>query len=228
MMKKTILAIACALALAGCGGMSEEERLSTYVQGYLDLTYKDQINDDFLEIAGISEEEAEQQYQDGLDVEVQFFIDGIATIEYPTEEIETAIRDMYEEIYSHSSYTVGAASELDSGNYAVEVKVQPIDIMTNFTPEDFQNVFTQVLAERGVTDNFALYSMSEEEYASADQEYANRLVAMIEEKIPSIGYTEEKSLAVQIMDGGEMWEPNQDDFSQLDTWMIDYSTFGYE
>ena len=227
-MKKTILAIACALALAGCGGMSEEERLSTYVQGYLDLTYKDQINDDFLEIAGISEEEAEQQYQDGLDVEVQFFIDGIATIEYPTEEIETAIRDMYEEIYSHSSYTVGAASELDSGNYAVEVKVQPIDIMTNFTPEDFQNVFTQVLAERGVTDNFALYSMSEEEYASADQEYANRLVAMIEEKIPSIGYTEEKSLAVQIMDGGDMWEPNQDDFSQLDTWMIDYSTFGYE
>ena len=227
-MKKTILAIACALALAGCGGMSEEERLSTYVQGYLDLTYKDQINDDFLEIAGISEEEAEQQYQDGLDVEVQFFIDGIATIEYPTEEIETAIRDMYEEIYSHSSYTVGAASELDSGNYAVEVKVQPIDIMTNFTPEDFQNVFTQVLAERGVTDNFALYSMSEEEYATADQEYANRLVAMIEEKIPSIGYTEEKSLAVQIMDGGEMWEPNQDDFSQLDTWMIDYSTFGYE
>ncbi len=227
-MKKTILAIACALALAGCGGMSEEQRLSTYVQGYLDLTYKDQINDDFLEIAGISEEEAEQQYQDGLDVEVQFFIDGIATIEYPTEEIETAIRDMYEEIYSHSSYTVGAASELDSGNYAVEVKVQPIDIMTNFTPEDFQNVFTQVLAERGVTDNFALYSMSEEEYASADQEYANRLVAMIEEKIPSIGYTEEKSLAVQIMDGGDMWEPNQDDFSQLDTWMIDYSTFGYE
>ena len=219
-MKKTILAIACALALAGCGGMSEEERLSTYVQGYLDLTYKDQINDDFLEIAGISEEEAEQQYQDGLDVEVQFFIDGIATIEYPTEEIETAIRDMYEEIYSHSSYTVGAASELDSGNYAVEVKVQPIDIMTNFTPEDFQNVFTQVLAERGVTDNFALYSMSEEEYATADQEYANRLVAMIEEKIPSIGYTEEKSLAVQIMDGGDMWEPNQDDFSQLDTWMI--------
>lgn len=227
-MKKTILAIACALALAGCGGMSEEQRLSTYVQGYLDLTYKDQINDDFLEIAGISEEEAEQQYQDGLDVEVQFFIDGIATIEYPTEEIETAIRDMYEEIYSHSSYTVGAASELDSGNYAVEVKVQPIDIMTNFTPEDFQNVFTQVLAERGVTDNFALYSMSEEEYASADQEYANRLVAMIEEKIPSIGYTEEKSLAVQIMDGGDMWEPNEDDFSQLDTWMIDYSTFGYE
>lgn len=227
-MKKTILAIACALALAGCGGMSEEQRLSTYVQGYLDLTYKDQINDDFLEIAGISEEEAEQQYQDGLDVEVQFFIDGIATIEYPTEEIETAIRDMYEEIYSHSSYTVGAASELDSGNYAVEVKVQPIDIMTNFTPEDFQNVFTQVLAERGVTDNFALYSMSEEEYASADQEYANRLVAMIEEKIPSIGYTEEKSLAVQIVDGGDTWEPNQDDFSQLDTWMIDYSTFGYE
>ena len=159
---------------------------------------------------------------------MQFFIDGIATIEYPTEETETAIRDMYEEIYSHSSYTVGAASELDSGNYAVEVKVQPIDIMTNFTPEDFQNVFTQVLAERGVTDNFALYSMSEEEYASADQEYANRLVAMIEEKIPSIGYTEEKSLAVQIMDGGDMWEPNQDDFSQLDTWMIDYSTFGYE
>lgn len=227
-MKKTILAVAGVLALAGCGGMSEEERLSTYVQGYLDLTYKDQVNEDFLEIAGISEEEAKQQYRDGLDVEVQFFIEGIATIEYPTEEIEESIRSMYNEIYSHSSYTVGAATALDSGNYAVEVKVQPIDIMTNFTPEDFQNVFTQVLSERGVTDNFALYSMSEEDYAAADQEYAMRLIDMIEEKIPSIGYSDEKSLAVQIMDGGDMWEPNQDDFSQLDTWMIDYSTFGYE
>ena len=227
-MKKMILACVCALALAGCGGMSDAERLSAYVQGYLDLTYKDEIGEDFLEIAGISEDEAHQQYQDGLDVEVQFFMDGIASIEYPDEEIEASIRDMYAEIYSHSSYTVGAATQLESGNYAIEVKVQPIDIMTNFTPEDFQAVFTQVLSERGVTDNFALYTMSEEEYQAADKEYAKRIVAMIEEKIPSIGYSEEKSLAVQIMDGEDMWEPNQDDFSQLDSWIIDYSTFGYE
>lgn len=227
-MKKRILIAACAIALVGCGGMSEEERLAAYVQGYLDLTYKEEISTDFLEIAGISEDEAHTQYEEGLDVEVQFFVEGIAAIEYPTEEIEASIRSMYEEIYSHSAYTVGTATQLDSGNYAVEVKVQPIDIMTHFTPDDFQAVFTQVLAERGVMDNFALYTMSEEDYAAADQEYANRIIAMIEEKIPEIGYTEEKSLAVQIMDGGDMWEPNQDDFSQLDTWMIDYSTFGYE
>ena len=65
-MKKMILACVCALALAGCGGMSDAERLSAYVQGYLDLTYKDEIGEDFLEIAGISEDDAHQQYQDGL------------------------------------------------------------------------------------------------------------------------------------------------------------------
>lgn len=226
-LKKALLgAAASAWILAGCGG-SESERMSAYIRGYMDLTYKGELNDDYAEMMDISEEEAQQQYEDGLMVEVEFFTDNIAIIEYPTDEINQKIRDLYAEIYSHSDYTVGSGSLLDSGSYAVEVSIRPIDIMTRFTSDDFNTVFTDILAAHGVTDEVALYNLSQEEYETIDHEYAEKIIEMISAEVDSIGYTEEKNIAVQIRDGGEMWEPVDDDISQIDTWIIDYSTFGY-
>lgn len=226
-LRKALLgAAASAWILAGCGG-SESQRMSAYIRGYMDLTYKGELNSDYAEMLEISEEEAQQQYEDGLMVEVEFFTDNIAFIEYPTEDINQKLRDLYADIYSHSDYTVGSGSLLDSGSYAVEVSIRPIDIMTRFTSDDFNAVFVELLAAHGVSDEMALYNLSQEEYEAIDHEYAEKIIEMIAAEVDSIGYTEEKTIAVQIRDGGEMWEPVDDDISQIDTWVIDYSTFGY-
>ena len=114
-----------ALSLTACGSISlnlgsEKSRMEGYVQGYLDLTYLGKLNKDYQTEMELSEEEAQQQYEEGIQVEVEFFESGIGLIDYPTEEITQRLTELYKEIYSHSDYTVGAATKLDSGNYAVE------------------------------------------------------------------------------------------------------------
>lgn len=218
--------------LSGCGSLSlnmgdESDRMKNYVQGYLDLTYKGHFNDEYLQEMDLTEEEAQERYEQGIQVEVEFFQSNVGIFEYPTEEITQKLTELYKEIYSHSDYTVVSSNKLDSGNYVVEVTVRPIDIMTNFTPDDFQAIFETALADMGVTTQEQLDTMGDEEYQKVDQLYAQQVVQMLEEKMSSIGNGEEKSFTVQIEDDGDMWSPSRDDFDAIDLAIIDYSSFGY-
>ena len=218
--------------LCGCGSISlnlggESDRMKNYVQGYLDLTYKGQLNEDYQKELDLTEEEAQERYDQGIQVEVEFFENSIGIIDYPTEEITQRLTELYKEIYTHSDYTVGAANKLESGNYAVEVTVRPIDIMTNFTSDDFQEVFEQILSERGITTQEQLEALSEEEYQEIDAAYAQQVIDMVEAQLPSVGKGEEETFTVQIEDDGDIWTPSQDDFDAIDLAMIDYSNFGY-
>lgn len=221
-----------ALSLTACGSISlnlgsEKSRMEGYVQGYLDLTYLGKLNKDYQTEMELSEEEAQQQYEEGIQVEVEFFESGIGLIDYPTEEITQRLTELYKEIYSHSDYTVVSANKMDSGNYVVEVTVRPIDIMTNFTSDDFQEIFEQVMADMGVTSQEQLEAMSEEDYQKADNLYAEKVLDLVESQMANIGNGEEESYTVQITDDGDIWTPSQDDFDAIDLAIIDYSSFGY-
>jgi len=218
--------------LCGCGGLSlnlggESDRMKNYVQGYLDLTYKGQFNDDYLQEMDLTEEEAQEQYDQGIQVEVEFFQNAIGIFDYPTEEVTQRLTELHKEIYSHSDYTVESSSKMDSGNYVVEVTVRPIDIMTNFTSDDFQAIFEQVLMDMGITTQEQLEAMSEEDYQKADNLYADQVLDLLERELDKVGNGEEESFTVQIEDDGDIWTPSQDDFDAIDLAMIDYSNFGY-
>lgn len=237
MKKRSILAplvagIVLAGVLCGCGSISlnlggESDRMKNYVQGHLDLTYKGQANEDFLRELDLTEEEAMERYEQGIQVETEFFQSAIGLFDYPTEAVKEQLTEMYKQIYSHSEYTVVSANKMDSGNYVVEVTVSPIDVMTQVTPEDFQAIFEQVLAEQGITSQGQLEAMSEEEYEKVDQLYTQRVLQLVEEKMGNIGNGEEESFTVQIVNEGDIWTPSQDDFDAIDLAMIDYSNFGY-
>lgn len=218
--------------LCGCNSLSlnlgnESDRMKNYVQGYLDLTYKGQFNDDYLQELDLTEEEAQERYDQGIQVEVEFFQNAIGIFDYPTEEITQRLTELYKEIYSHSDYTVVSSNKMDSGNYVVEVTVRPIDIMTNFTSDDFQAIFEEVLADMGITTQEQLEAMSEEDYQKADVAYAEKVLSLVKSQMANVGNGEEESFTVQIEDDGDMWTPSQDDFDAIDLAMIDYSNFGY-
>ena len=220
------------LTLTACGSINlnfggQEARMQAYVQGYLDLTYKGQLNQDYMKEMDLTEEEAQERYEQGIQVEVDFFENIVGIIDYPTDEINQRLMELYKEIYSHSDYTVVSSNKLESGNYVVEVTVRPIDIMTNFTPDDFQEVFTQILSDMGITTQEQLNAMSEEEYQKVDAQYAQKVLDLVEAQLPNIGNGEEESFTVQIEDDGDIWNPSQDDFDRIDMAIIDYSNFGY-
>lgn len=221
-----------ALSLTACGSISlnlgsEADRMASYVQGQLDMSYLGQYNEDFLQAVQKTEEEAQAQYEQWMETEAEFFIYGVGLIDYPTEEITQRLTELYKEIYSHSDYTVGAATKLDSGNYAVEVTVRPIDLMTKVTSDDFQAIFDQILSDRGITTQEQLEALSEEEYQEIDAVYAEKIVDLLEKELPNTGNGEAETFTVQIEDDGNIWTPSQDDFNSIDLAMIDYSNFGY-
>lgn len=221
-----------ALSLTACGSIDlnlgdESHRMESYVQGYLDLTYKGQFHEDYLEEMDLTQEEAQEQYEQGLQVEVEFFENGIGIIDYPTQDITQRLTQMYQDIYSHSDYTVGAATKLDSGNYAVEVTVRPIDIMTKVSSEDFQAVFEQILSDKGISSQAQLEALTEEEYQAIDAQYAQQVMDLVEEQLANVGHGDAESFTVLIEKDGDMWVPSQDDFNAIDLAIIDYSNFGY-
>ena len=234
-MKKVLLillSLALMLSLTGCGGLwdllgDESDRIAAYIQGYLDLTYNGQFNDDYMEELDLTEEDMQERYESGLRVEAQFFENAIGYIEYPTEESTSRLMDIYAQIYSYSDYTVESSTKLESGNYAVEVSFRPIDTLTKLNPEQFNQVFVEVLGEFGVYDDEDLANMSEEDYIAADGVYAQRIMDLLEQAIPGTGHGEERSVVVQIKDAGDYWEPVQEDIDTIDYYLIDYSSFGY-
>ena len=193
-----------ALSLTACGSISlnlgsEKSRMEGYVQGYLDLTYLGKLNKDYQTEMELSEEEAQQQYEEGIQVEVEFFESGIGLIDYPTEEITQRLTELYKEIYSHS----------------------------DLTSDDFQAIFDQILSDRGITTQEQLEALSEEEYQEIDAVYAEKIVDLLEKELPNTGNGEAETFTVQIEDDGNIWTPSQDDFNSIDLAMIDYSNFGY-
>ena len=150
-----LLACTLALGLAACGDITPEDA-ETYIQGLLDASYLGQYDQDYLDLAGITEEESrEEDYEWNTTAEADILRDYLAI--QPTDAAVQQSVDLVKEIYSHSKYEVGAASKLDDGSYAVTVSVQPMDILIRYQNQtDVNEVWLEVLAEHGVTDQAAL------------------------------------------------------------------------
>ena len=85
------LALALSLALAACGGGESggkvnEEKATSLVQGNLDEIYLGKFDPDYLELVSITENEAEETYLGGLEVEAETFMYYI-DIEFTTDEV---------------------------------------------------------------------------------------------------------------------------------------------
>ena len=111
-----VLSLAACSTVAGLLG-DESDRMATYIQGYLDMTYKGQFNEDYMEELSLTEEDMQERYENGLKAEAQFFETAIGYIEYPTEESTQRLMELYARIYSYSDYTVESCTKLESGNY---------------------------------------------------------------------------------------------------------------
>ena len=104
--------------------ISKVERYNTYVQGILDENYKGIFDPEFLDMVDSSEEEAREAYENSVGVEADFLI-GSLMDNAPTEEQRQELIDLYKEIYSHASYSVDSATEIDETTYGVKVTVAP-------------------------------------------------------------------------------------------------------
>ena len=215
-MKVMALALAAALCLgllSGCGSFSASE----LVKSNLDLIYLDQYSDDYLKKVGLDKEQAEQQYEGGLEVEAEYFAD-LFSIELDTcgDEVRQQIIDLYRQIYTHSKYEVGTESR-SGDTYLVQLTVYPIDIFQKVADEDTDS-FWENMQTRADAGEFA--DMTDEEY---EVTWAQAVIDMVAARIDSIDYLDPQTISVQVVkDDDGVYSIDTSDFNRIDSLMIAY------
>ena len=217
-----LLAGVMALGLAACSSVTPEDA-ETYIQGLLDASYLGQYNQEYLDLADITEEESRtEDYEWNTAAEAEILREYLA-IQSTDASIQKSV-DLIKEIYARSKYEVGAASKLDDGSYAVTVSIQPMDILIRYQNQtDVNEIWMTVLAEHGVMDQAALDAMSDEEYMALEDIYAAAVLDGIQALVPEMGYGPEQSVVLQLQLEGDTYTLVGTDWQHLDSMMIDYS-----
>ena len=148
-MKKKRVAIiwvlAAVLLLAGCGGGFDA---SGYVRGVLNNIY---LGDsaEYTKMVDITEEEAAEEYEQGIEVEADFFLQyyGIGEV---SDDVYQQIVDMYKTIYQQSKFEVQEAVK-NGDDYNVEVLISPIDVIVN-SEEDISAAVDEFVAAADPAD----------------------------------------------------------------------------
>lgn len=115
-----------------------------YVQAFLDVSYK-QETEQYRELTGISEKEAEKIFEANLDYTMEKFPASVMS-----DKLEVEYRELFGTLAKQTSYTVGEGTREKDGTYQVEVSVKPITLL-NDTYAVFQEK-TQAYATQ-VTNN---------------------------------------------------------------------------
>lgn len=225
MKKRHILAgaLACALALTltACGGLTESD-VTAYVQGELDCTYKGQYSQEYLDLVdGMTEETARQQYEDNAQAEAQRLLNYLE-VYYPTDQVNERATQLVKDIYANAKYTVGDGNKLQSGDFAVEVTLSPIELFHLIPDETYGQVWTQVCEDNGTTPDQAS-TLSEQDFQPLDQEYALRMMDKVEEVLPQVTYGQDQSVMLQLKQDGDYYTLVSNGWTTLDDMVIDYT-----
>lgn len=205
-------AVLCLGVLSGCGSSFSASEL---VKGNLDLIYLDQYTDTYLKSVNLTKEEANQQYENGIATEVDYFCNYFSIVlDSCDDTIEPQITELYHQIYEYTKFEVGGESK-NGDTYLVELTIYPIDIMQKVMEEDADAFSTQwqTLTESGELT-------TEEAYETA---WAQGIIDMVSARVDSIGYLDPQTISVQVVKGADgRYSIDESDFSRIDGLIIAY------
>ena len=190
-----------------------------YVAGLLNATYLGEFDPDYLEMVGLTEAEAQQEYANGIHTEVGNFYTAY-NIETSTDELHEGIEKLYYEIYSHTSLTVTGVESQANGSFLVTVEVEPIDIVRQ-VHEDFGEVQEKFWSRY---PEEIQNTMTTEEYAAFDAAWAQLVLGLYQDKLPTIGHLPARTVMLRVeRDRQGYYSINSEDFLALDELVIAYS-----
>ena len=200
--------LAAVLLLAGCGGGFDATK---YVRGALNNIYLGDPTE-YMEQVEITEEEAAEEYEQGIEVEADFLLQyyGIGEV---SDEVYQQIVDMYKTIYQQSKFEVQEAVK-NGDDYNVEVLISPIDVFVN-SEEDISAAVDEFVESADPADY--------PDDLSINDALAPIVVDTISANIPDLGWQDQISVIVKVeKDDAGYYGLSSDAISQLDQDMIAY------
>lgn len=135
--KRKVIIFAVVLAAAGISiaaayRIIDRYDAGDYVQALLDVSYKGKT-DVYMEITGISQDEAENIFNDNLDATMKEF----ESADMPNT-LKARYRELFGELAGKVSYTVEEPKKQKDSGYTVNVQVKPVSLFAD-TYDVFQN-----------------------------------------------------------------------------------------
>lgn len=221
-----LLTLVFTLTACGGGGLTTFDA-ETYLRGQLNATYLGEFDETWLEQVDLTEEEAQQAYEAGLDLEYQYFSSFFQFDEaYVSEESRQAVKALLAELYQNSRVEVSSAAKSGKG-FTLQVKIQPVDLIALVSDTYMEAYAAEFSARYADTNLEDLESMTEAEQTAFWTVYENDWVTGIVELIRShfseLGHREAVTMVVQFLPDEEgCFSIPETDFANLDALVLAY------
>ena len=189
-----------------------------YLDGVIGVNYLGRFDPAYLELTGITEEEAWETYDWSLEVEGEYFsyYCGFETV---AEEYLPRLKALFAQVYRHARYELSPATRLPDDSYAVEVTVEPMDII-HLISGGFDAHMEPFFA-RYPTE--VVEALNDEEFLAIEREWAGMILELFEEKLPQMGHLEPRACLIRLKQDKEgCWRISDEDFAALDERILDY------
>jgi len=216
-------ALVLALSLSACGSKGAEPTAfdaKLYMDGLFKKLYLGQFEQDYLDLFGIDQQQAEADYESSLQQEANYFIQRYG-VEYPDDEYFDAVTELYRQVYQHTSYEIVSAAQQEDGSWSVKLTVEPIDIVHLVCEDEDTADAIKAFAEKYPTD--VLNGLDDEEYEEVDGEYADLILKLFQDQLPETGNLAPVSLTVQLEKNADgLYAITSKDFTALNEAVLDY------
>lgn len=196
----------------------ERPAAERYIEGLLKANYLGQFEPEYLQLSGLSESAARRAYEKRLRQAADYFL-LIYNVEYPTDEMRTALADVYAQVYEHLEFRVVSSAEAEDGFWSVELSISPLDII-RITDASLSQTMEPFYAKYPLEVQLA---MTDREYRIMDKEWAELLIALFRSKLPNVGSLPPQCVLLQPELGGDgKWTLSQEALDALDARVIQY------
>jgi hypothetical protein len=214
--------------LEGLSQSFNNDQVTTYVRGGMDLLYHGTVDEEYLELVLEDEAELRAAYEENVEYNAYYFCYyyGILAEEESLADLDADLQkrlvDQAAEILKKTKYEVQTATKQDEETYVVEVIVSPVDVFVKLNAMCDSSTYeplNQILAE---SESLDWENMSDEDYWDFSNRYGNIMADMVDRVLPELSYADDQSIIVRVelVDGS--LEINDYDFGNIDAALVLY------
>ena len=202
-MKCLVLALVLmisAWALAGCGGMSEDEA-KEYAQAVLDASYKGEF-DSYMELTDSTEEEAREMYEGNMDA-------TMAAVGFEelgaSQEMQADYRQLFLDMAKLAKYSLGDVTEMENG-FEIQVTVEPFIGLDGLETELTDAVMAQLSESGEIPDDDELNQMT-----------MQTMYDLMQDRLEAPEYGEAETVTIRVTaDADNVYSIPEEDTTALD------------
>lgn len=216
-MKKIIsltVIFAITILLTGCLNDEKSTEYKDYIQAAMDASYLGE-SEDYLKVAKTTKEEAEELYENTAEY-LAYSIMDYNSVPYDdiSEDTIAKYTELAKKALMKSKYTINDGRKVD-GIYQVKVEITPIDIW-DATYDEVDEYIEEF------TDKYPDYkTMSGDELLNAKEEYANKVLEILNPYVENMNYKDSVSKIVEIQfDDEGLYGISQDDWDDIDDYVM--------